>query len=106
MCTLEEAVANKRLRFFEIQDGKLKLKKYDTYMYQVQGQLNVTKRDICYFIVWTPKGVSVEVIHENTFFWEKEMLPKLQQFYLSAMLPEIIDSRHARKMPIREVYLK
>lgn len=37
-------------------DGKITLKKTDNYYYQVQAQLNITERNYCYFVVWTPKG--------------------------------------------------
>lgn len=38
-------------------DGeKVALKKTDNYYYQVQAQLNITERNYCYFVVWTPKG--------------------------------------------------
>lgn len=39
-----------------INNGKLILKRNYPYYYQVQGQLNITKRTWCYFVVWTPKG--------------------------------------------------
>jgi len=40
-----------------ISDGKkMTLKKTDNYYYQVQAQLNITERNYCYFVVWTPKG--------------------------------------------------
>lgn len=38
-------------------NGELKLKTSHDYYYQVQGQLHITERQYCYFIVWTPKGV-------------------------------------------------
>lgn len=37
-------------------EGKLILKKTDNCYYQVQEQLNITKKKFCYFVVWTPKG--------------------------------------------------
>jgi len=54
--TPEEAVNNKKLKFMVYNDGKLILKKNNCYYFQVQGQLNITKRTLCYFVVWTPKG--------------------------------------------------
>lgn len=41
-------------------------------------------------------------VERNTKYWENEMLPKLKQFFLECMLPEIIDSRHRRGLPIRD----
>ena len=41
------------------------------------------------------------VVKDNEF-WNNEMFPKLERFYFLCLLPEIVDSRHARGMPIRE----
>ena len=49
----------------------------------------ITKRHLCHFIVWTNKGVEFEVIPFDEEFWEDVMLPKLNAFYCSAMLPEL-----------------
>jgi len=54
--TPEEAVHNKKLKYLIFNNGKLILKKNNCYYYQVQGQLNITQRTLCYFVVWTPKG--------------------------------------------------
>lgn len=54
--TPEEAVDKKKIKYM-ISDGKkVTLKKTDNYYYQVQAQLNITERNYCYFVVWTPKG--------------------------------------------------
>ncbi|KAF2890927.1 hypothetical protein ILUMI_15246, partial [Ignelater luminosus] len=39
-------------------------------------------------------------IHRDEAFWE-QMLPKLKIFYYKCFLPEIIDPRHCRGLPIR-----
>lgn len=106
MFSPEEATVKKCIKFCEIHEGRLKLKQKDNYMYQIQGQLNITKREKCYFVIWTPHGISVEIIKIDVSFWNEEMLPKLKNFYLSALLPEIIDPRYPRQLPIREVFLK
>lgn len=105
MCTPMEAVINKAIKFCRVENGELNLKENDNYMYQIQGQLNITKKEICYFIIWTPSDISVEIIKIDTSFWEQQMVPKLKQFYNSALLPEILDSRQSRKLPIRETFL-
>lgn len=51
-----EAYNEKKLKFMEIQSNNLILKKTHIYYYQVQGQLHITNRQFCYFIVWTLKG--------------------------------------------------
>jgi len=54
--TPKDAYNEKKLSFMEVQLDNLILKKTHIYYYQVQGQLRITNRTFCYFIVWTPKG--------------------------------------------------
>jgi len=71
------------------------------FFFQVQGQLHVTKRRYCQFALWTPKGLKVERIERDDEFWEANMEAKLERFYMNCLLPEIVDPRHTRSMPIR-----
>ena len=71
------------------------------FFYQVQGQLNITQRNYCLFTVWTPKSLKIVTVYRDNDFWENKMLPLLTRFYYDCMLPEILDSRHNRHMPIR-----
>ena len=41
-------------------------------------------------------------IVKKDHFWSEKMLPKLQRFYFRSVLPELVDPRHTRNMPIRE----
>lgn len=43
-------------------NDETKLKLNSNYYYQIQGQLAITKAKYCYFIVWTPLGMSVQTI--------------------------------------------
>lgn len=61
--TPEEAVQNGKLKYMVNCKGKLILKKTDNYYYQVQGQLNITEKKFCYFVVWTPKGTYIITIY-------------------------------------------
>jgi len=72
------------------------------FFYQVQGQLNITERDYCVFTVWTPRSLKMVRVKRDELFWQKKMLPLLTRFYYECMLPEILDSRYNRHMPIRE----
>lgn len=72
------------------------------YYYQIQGQLHVTKRKYCLLVVWTPKGIKIERISRDDGFWEAKMKTKLEKFYMTCLLPEIIDPRQRRNLPIRE----
>jgi len=47
----------------------------------------------------------MERIYKDKEFWDK-ILPKLVQFYVDCMLPEILDGRIPRKMTARDpVYI-
>src|SRR5580765_7149766 len=72
------------------------------YYFQVQGQLHITQRKYCIFAVWTPFGFKYTIVVRDDRFWETKMLSQLKRFYEDCLVPEIIDSRAARNMPIRE----
>ena len=88
-------------RMFTRKTG-ISMNKTHHYFYQVQGQLHITDRKFCIFCVWTPKGLKSIKVERDDAFWKTEMERKLVQFYLECMLPELIDSRYNRCMPIRE----
>ena len=82
-------------------DGTLRLKKTHAYFYQVQGQLAVMNLPWCDFVLWTPKELHVERIQADPAFW-REVLPKLEKFYDTALLPELASPRYPHGQPIRE----
>ena len=61
------------------------------YYTQVQGQLLVTGKSYCDFVVWTPKGQLIQRLHIDVNFTEK-LLRKLNSFYVEQFLPELIKS--------------
>lgn len=81
--------------------GKNEINVNHDYYFQMQGQLHVTRRIYCNFIVWTPKGMKIEKIERDDSFWSLKMVDKLTQFYMNCILPELIDPRKTRSMPIR-----
>jgi hypothetical protein len=103
--TPEEAVKQKKIKFATLVDGKLKLKERDNFMYQIQGQMFVSGINTTYFVVFTQKGMSIEKIQKNEEFCS-EMVSKLTNFYFGALLPELLDSRRSRQLPIRDFFLK
>lgn len=77
-------------------DGALVLSRsHSYYFYQVQGQLHITGRIICDFVVYTTKGIHVQEIRRDDAFWRAKMEPFLLRFYKDCILPEIVDSRLA-----------
>ncbi|XP_050306168.1 uncharacterized protein LOC126743213 isoform X2 [Anthonomus grandis grandis] len=97
-----EAINKKIIKFATLdENGQMHLKQNHDYFYQIQGQLHITKRDFCYFILWTPMGMLVEQIWRQDSFWNDKMIGKLKSFYYNCLLPEIIDPRYSRGLEIR-----
>lgn len=102
---LEETARKKKSFFLENCEGRgLVLKTTHPYFYQVQGILNITSRDICYFVVMTDtkSSLHIEKIQRDANFWEMVMLPKLTQFYRHCLLPEIVAPNMILGKDIRE----
>ena len=70
---------------------------------QVQGVLAITRRRWCDFVIWTPKGMSVERVHFDAEFWEN-IKPKLLRFHREALLPELALPRYTSGQAIREPF--
>lgn len=58
----KDAARKKVVKFMDILNDKLHLKRTHNYYFQVQGQLHITKREYCIFIVWTPLGIESEIV--------------------------------------------
>jgi len=102
--TPDEAILQRKFTFWGINKKSKEivgLNQNHNFYYQVQGQLHVTRRDYCLFVLWTPKGLKVEKIKRDDAFWSSKMFPSLEKFYINCLLPELIDPRVCRSMPIR-----
>lgn len=99
----DDAVKKRKCTFWTVtKEGEIgDIQTNHNFYYQVQGQLQVTKRKYCIFALWTPKGLKTTTIERDEVFWRDRMFPKLKRFYMECLLPEIIDPRHNRSMPIR-----
>lgn len=93
--------SNKNL-CYEVRDGKVTLKQNHQYYYQVQGQLNITGRNFCDFVMYATNDFNIERIYKDEELWSN-MLPKLIAFYKNCILPEIIDGRIPRGMKVRDL---
>lgn len=88
--TPEDAVKAGMIKYCILDDkGQIILKRTHQYMYQVQGQLHITRRDVCFFVIWTPKGINIQTIYKDDQFWH-DMEHKLDTFYMEHMLPIIL----------------
>jgi putative phage-type endonuclease len=98
--SVEEAIEKGKVSFW-MKNNEMKINRKHNYFFQIQGQLHISKRDFCIFAVWTKGGLKVERIHRDEEFWKEFMEDKLKKFYLNCMLPELVDPRFSRSMPIR-----
>jgi len=86
-----------------MEKGKLKLKNNHNYYYQCQALSNICKLPWVDFVIRTvnPYQLHVEKIYRNEQLWNC-WLPKLNAFYIKALLPEISCPRYGKNPGIRE----
>ena len=88
-------------------DKHLSLKRNHAYYFQVQGQLHITRRSWCDFVVCTSTSTAtdlcVERIRVDHKLWKDTMFPKLFRFYMGSMLPEWTRPHHETGQPVREL---
>lgn len=102
---VQEAILQKKLNFWIAnKSGVLQINKSHNWYYQIQGQLHVTRKSKCLFGVWANEmePLKIEYIDRDRDFFENKMRLKLDSFYLNCILPELLDPRHNRNMPIRD----
>ncbi|XP_015772435.1 PREDICTED: uncharacterized protein LOC107350709 [Acropora digitifera] len=63
--TIAEAVLNDSFCLKRNHDGTYQLKQDHVYWHQVQGQLFLTRRHFCFFVVWTTKESTVLLIKRD-----------------------------------------
>lgn len=98
--TAKKAAAKYNDRKHEGTDPKLSRTHF--FYYQIQGQLHITGRKFCDFIVYTEQDIDVQRIERDDEFWQTEMEPFLTRFYRECVLPEVVDPRLERSMKIRD----
>lgn len=107
---IKEVVRNKKLPFYKLNDqDELIINKSHNWFYQVQGQLHISNKTKCLFAIWTGdcNEIKTEIILKDNKIWEHIMKPKLINFYMECMLPELVYPRIPRNMKIRDpVYIQ
>lgn len=68
--------------------GEINLKEHHPYYCQIQGQMAIGGRPWFDFIMYITKGSTVECVHYDQEFWEKDLLPKPEEFYINVLLPK------------------
>ncbi|XP_050520344.1 uncharacterized protein LOC126893862 [Daktulosphaira vitifoliae] len=87
----EVAIKKNKMKYVHFdKNGNLVLQRNSKYFYQIQGELHITKRDYCYLIIWTQKGMTYIIITRDDQFWKDYMERELIDFYENRMLPELI----------------
>lgn len=102
--TIGDAVQEKKIDYLQENAGMYSLKPSHSYYYQVQGELEITGRSTCYFVVWTSKDFLILTIKRDSDFWKNEMFPYLREFYFNSLLPELVDPRGAGNL--RKVFMQ
>ncbi|CAG9132575.1 unnamed protein product [Plutella xylostella] len=99
----EEAIRLKKVDFWKYASNKLVVNRNHKWFYQIQGQLRITGQNTCIFAIWTgPGNIKYELINKDDQFWKEKMEIPLIRFYKNCLLPELIDPRFNRNMPLRE----
>ncbi|XP_071150729.1 uncharacterized protein [Mytilus edulis] len=70
-------------------NGNTVLKQSSNYYVQIQGQLYVSKREYCYFVVYTFCDLFVQKIAIDNAYCESCLIPKLEVFYKKFFRPYI-----------------
>ena len=83
--------------------GIISLRKNHSYYCQVQGQMAISERSWCDFVIYTTKEINIQRIPFEPTFWNNELLPKLIEFYDKCMAPEIVSPMHALGLPMRDL---
>ena len=80
------------LEFVDQDQEQYRLKRTHPYYYQVMGEMKLSKRNKCYFIVFTLKDLFYEEINLDEEFFTSNMLPALKEFYYQYYLPLVATS--------------
>ena len=75
--------------YFLNKDG---LKSKHKYYCQVQTQMLVTNSKLCYFVVWTNNGFSIEEIEKSESYHEN-ILTKVKKFVDLQLIPELVSRK-------------
>ncbi|XP_015778439.1 PREDICTED: uncharacterized protein LOC107356337 [Acropora digitifera] len=87
--TIAEAVLNDSFCLKRNHDGTYQLKEDHLYWHQVQGQLFLTRRHFCFFVVWTAKESTVLLIKRDETWAEN--IDILSEFYFAKLFQKIVE---------------
>ena len=103
--TPEDAASDKNF-YCALVNEKVVLITNHNYYCQVQGQMAITKRSWCDFVVYTTCGISIERIRFDLDFWSRTMLPRLVDFYDNCLCPAIVSPIHLVGMKMHDLRMQ
>ena len=85
----KKILPGKHIPYLEYSGDKIQLKKNHSHHYQIQGQLMLSGRKKCYFIVYTMCDLLIEEIPFDRSFFEEKMQSQLENFYEKVYCPYV-----------------
>ncbi|KAF0692216.1 Uncharacterized protein FWK35_00033122, partial [Aphis craccivora] len=70
----------------------------------LQGQLKITKRNVCYFVVYSEKWIEYDVIDYDERFWYSKMDIQLETFYKECLLPKLVEPRYGKRLLKSDIF--
>ncbi|KAL4088881.1 hypothetical protein QTP88_023965 [Uroleucon formosanum] len=102
--TFLEAINSKKLSFCRLsENGKIELKVDHSYYYQRQGQMQISKRNFCYFVVYSVNWMEIQTISFDDSFWREKMFEKLKVFYTECLLPELVNPQYGKRLIVDDI---
>lgn len=65
----------------QITENMLQVSLTHDYYYQIQGDLHICEKNLCYFVVSTPTEFYYQMVPKNDRVWKEVLLDKLVHFY-------------------------
>lgn len=82
--------------------GELKLKENHSYYYQMQVQMNVTRRQFGFLVLYSTVDLKYVKVMYNPFFFDK-LLFQARNFFVYVILPELVTKYYTRKFKAIDV---
>ncbi|KAL4122933.1 hypothetical protein QTP88_015174 [Uroleucon formosanum] len=96
--TFLEAINSKKLFFCRLsENGKIELKVDHSYYYQVQEQMQISKRNFCYFVVYSVNWMEIQTISFDDSFWREKI------FYTECLLPELVNPQYGKTLLVDDI---
>ena len=92
MMTVKEGVQQGKIKYLDIVNGQIELKKNtpDGYYSQIQGLMGITGIKKCVFVIWTSRDmVTIDVDYNEEFFLNK-LVPSCKDFFRKYLVPRLL----------------